>query len=58
MSASWILLAALTLIGLFVASRAWPVRATDGLRLEVEQEDDGFEEAALSVATSVPERGC
>ena len=51
MSASWILLAALTLIGLFAASRAWPVRATDGLSLEGEQEDDGFGEATLSVAT-------
>ena len=51
MSASWILLAALTLIGLFAASRAWPVRATDGLRLEGEQKDDGIGEATLSVAT-------
>jgi len=50
-SASWILLAALVLIGLFAASRAWPVRATQGLRLEGEQEDDGFGGATLSVAT-------
>ena len=51
MSASWILLAAFTVIGLFAASRAWPVRATDGLKLEGEQEDNGFGEATLRVAT-------
>ena len=49
MSASWILLAALTLIGLFAASRAWPVRATQGLRLEGEQEDDKLPEISASV---------
>ena len=51
MSASWILLAALALVGLFAASRAWPVRATHGVRLGGEQGDDGFEGTTLSVAT-------
>ena len=51
MTASWIILTALALVGLFAASRAWPVRATQGVRLEGEQEDDAFGRATLSVAT-------
>ncbi len=51
MTASWIILTALALVGLFAASRAWPVRATHGVRLEDEHEDDGFEGTTLSVAT-------
>ena len=51
MTASWIILTALALVGLFAASRAWPVRATHGVRLEDEHEADGFEGTTLSVAT-------
>ena len=51
MSVSWIILAALALVGLFAASRAWPVRASHGVRLEGEHKDDGFEGTTLSVAT-------
>ncbi len=51
MSASWAVLLALVLIGAFLLSRAWPVRAARGTTLDPTGGPRTFEGPTLSVAT-------
>ncbi|HCX88723.1 MAG TPA: hypothetical protein DG761_11930 [Gammaproteobacteria bacterium] len=51
MNASWIVLLALVLIGIFLASRAWPARGARGSALDANGDTDEFQGPTLSIAT-------
>ena len=51
MSVSWIIVLAFALIGIFLGSRAWPVRMARGGTLDTDHDAGLFEGPSLSVAT-------
>ena len=51
MSACWALVLALVLAGIFLASRAWPVRGTRGNALDANGDTGEFQGSTISIAT-------
>jgi len=51
MSVSWIIALAFVLVGIFLGSRAWPVRITRGSTLDTDHDAGLFEGPSFSVAT-------
>ncbi|MGE4660269.1 MAG: hypothetical protein AAEJ16_05755, partial [Arenicellales bacterium] len=51
MSASWALVLALVLAGIFLASRAWPVRGARGNALDANGDTGEFQGSTISIAT-------